>query len=151
MLCLSLYIILNLIRANLQVLLYAKDITNNRFVYWDTFIGTLLSVSIVISILCIKINNHRIQNIINYIGHFTFYIYLIHVAVYTKMNRLSVSSRIYNLIVTKNGCFAQELLYTIFYALSVFIVSLIVSITVSMLHNYFKYVYYQHGKWRGCK
>lgn len=118
----------NIIRTWIQVLLYGIDETNGYFASWNRGISLLTAVAITLFILSFKIKCESICNIILDLGKNTFGIFLIHWAVLSRM----YGTNIYNYIIKMTGInnesenFVGTLLYTILYALTIFIISFIV-------------------------
>ena len=94
----------------------------------QTLITIISSLGLMLFLLSVRISHAWIRNIIYELGGLTFSVYLIHRAVYTKLNSLGVRSVIYKN--ADNGPF-QYVFAVVLYILIVYFVSLLIAYLIN--------------------
>ncbi len=81
-----------------QKKLYAVNIDDSTFINWDSIFGIIMSSLFFVFIYSININQLivKTKNIIFILSEISFYIYLIHVIVYFKLESMGIRTKIVN-------------------------------------------------------
>ena len=123
-----LFTVLMIVRWRVQLWLYSSADTNHML-SWYTSIGLCCAACLFLTFLKLFENtaDQRVKGIVAYIGSKTFYIYLIHMIIYSLFKLYGVKDIVYNLTAEKCTGFVGEILYTVLMTSAVFICSFIVS------------------------
>lgn len=81
-----------------QQKLYEIDINDSTFINWDSIFGIIISSLFFVFIYSLNINklNVKMKSIIMKLSEMSFYIYLIHVIVYFKLESMGIRTRVVN-------------------------------------------------------
>ena len=120
------YLLIHIALFKCQMLLYYRDINARHVFSWDSTFAIIGALSLCICIMSIKINIKIIQNIICFIADKTYYIYLIHIVTFFKLDGRGVRKWLQDKYCRPEYGFWGELAYTVGYVLIIFIVSLVV-------------------------
>ena len=114
----------------LEMIALRIDININRFFYWDSFISYIMVIGLFLFVYSLKESFiNRFNTIINFIAKRSFYIFLLHFGVYTKLLTSGFIDVLKNTI-------SNPLLLSIIKSFIVFIISLIISSLIISIKKY---------------
>ena len=108
---------------------------------WNSLLAICEAMALATFVLSFEFQNLYVQKIIVFIGKNTFYIYLVHWIVMTKLNSVKVWILNNSLSFANNGF--GELLYTLIFSTVVYLISLIIAIFINFV---IKKSYDLHGR-----
>lgn len=123
---------INVLRFLLQCVLFRESFENNHFYFWNTTVSLLFSVCFVCFFLTFPPElPFSGAKIINYIGTKTYFIYLIHIVMYTHLDyRYEIKSRIYRITIGAAPNLFTKLEYDLLYPALVFLCCLSATILI---------------------
>lgn len=126
-----LFFIINILRykAEMKYMIINHLVKEEAFVKWDTIFGIISSVSLFLAVYSIDIKNLVLSKIITYLSSMTFGIYLIHFLIIAKIDIFKFE---------KISTVKFELLYMFVGILTIFIMSLIITIVIKKIIEYTK-------------
>ncbi len=125
---LAVFFLVNIIRMFAQGYLYNIDISNERYLFWNSIFGFLSSVSLFCGVYSINVKGKVVDNIALHVGKCTFEVYLIHLLVMYKLNALGLRDWLLAINKGEEGHFIDHLAFTAEYTVIVFLVSLLICI-----------------------
>lgn len=125
---------INILRFILQCVLFQKTLENNYFYYWTTAVSLLFTVCFAGFFLTFaRETPPPWSRVINYIGKKTYWIYLIHMAVYTCLDHRNVRNQIYAITIGITPNLITKLGYDLLYPIIIFICCLLISIGIDCI------------------
>lgn len=107
------FIIGNILRSILQIILYEINSSNQYLMSWDNIFSLICASAFTIFILMLKINVKKWYYCIRYFSGKTYYIYLIHWAVIERLKTNGFFSYIGNINKLSDGNVSGTIFYTI--------------------------------------
>lgn len=127
---------INVLRFVLQCILFGRSLENNYFYYWNTTVSLVFSVCFTAFFLTFsKDAGYSWLKIVNYIGAKTFFIYLVHIAVYTFMDCRGLRNWVYSFTVWRASNLAAKLGYNLIYPAMVFACCLLMAVGVDAVRT----------------
>ena len=130
---------LNAVRLVIQIQRYKLGM-NNELLYWYSSIGLLCAVTVILSCLCIRVQENkkrgRLSSFLLFIAKHTFLIYLIHIPVRDLLSRFDLIAKTASFIRTEHWW--GEIEYTILITLIIFILSLLISMLITGIKSLIK-------------
>lgn len=118
----------NVLRFILQCILFGRSLENNHFYFWNTTVALVFSVCFTGFFLSFPRDVKRSwPKIINYIGAKTFFIYLVHFAVFTFLDHRNLRNWVYSFTVWRAHGFPAKLCFDILYPAMVFVCCLVMA------------------------
>lgn len=108
---------------------------NTSFMHIEHIVSVVSSMGLMAALLMIELRNDKINNIILAVSSYSFPMYLVHRAVYTKLNALGVRALVYSPL-SANA--VTKLLATVSYGLIVFAVTLAVAVVMRIVFRFGK-------------
>lgn len=124
------YFGIHILSSYLQCQYYLRDINNGHELSWNSSIAIIGAVGLTVFILSLDIKRNYTKAIINRIGSYTLYIYLIHWSVLIRLNSMKVQESILKM---NSNSFWGELLYTLEYSLLIFVISLVIAFLIGKI------------------
>lgn len=124
---LAAFAVANIARYFMSFKLLSADATNEYFLSWYPVVSVICMAGLICFCLSFGIKKERTARALSYIGERTFIIFVIHTAVFNKLNSLGLRAYLINALGGDSMSFAAELLFTFAYALSVFIICLVIT------------------------
>lgn len=126
------FILVNVIRSFVQYNFYIVE-ESNYFIYWYAGMGVLAASAM--TIFCLSLPLEKYRKIINWGGEKTLGIYLIHIIVRDFLDGYNIKDKLYSSFNMDSAGILKEFVFTIFYALIVVSVSLILLILIEKIKN----------------
>lgn len=125
-------ICVNILRFLLQCVLFRESFENTHFYFWNTTVSLLFSVCFVCFFLTFPGNlSFSGAKIINYIGTKTYFIYLIHIVMYTHLDYCyGIKNRIYEITIGAVPNLLTKAGYDILYPVLVFVCCLLAAAAI---------------------
>ena len=135
---------INIVRFILQCVLFQRTLENNYFYYWTTAVSLVFTVCFAGFFLTFaRETPPRWSKVINYIGKKTYWIYLIHMAVFLFLNYRGIGNRIYAVTIGITPNLITKLGYDIFYPIVVFICCLLISMGIDCIKALLLFLYHR--------
>lgn len=135
----------NILRFLLQCVLFRESFENTRFYLWNTTVSLLFAVSFVCFFLAFPgVISSPAAKVINYIGAKTYFIYLIHVVMYTHLDyRYGIGDRIYRITIGISPNLITKLGYDLLYPALVFLCCLLIAVLIDCVKAPFRLICHQ--------
>lgn len=126
---------INVLRFLLQCVLFRESFENNHFYFWNTTVSLLFSVCFVCFFLTFPGEvSFSGRKIINYIGTKTYFIYLIHIVMYSHLDYCyDIRNRIYRITIGTAPNLLTKLGYDLIYPALVFLCCLLAAVLIDCL------------------
>lgn len=122
----------NILRFVLQCILFRESFENNHFYFWNTTIALVFSVCFIGFFLTFpgKVSS-SFTRIISYIGTKTYFIYLIHIVMYTYLDYCyDIRTRIYQITIGVSPNLFTKFGYDILYPALIFLCCLLTAVLI---------------------
>lgn len=130
---------INILRFILQCILFSRSLDDNYFYFWNTSVSLVFAVCFIGFFLTFpKGAVHPVLNVLNYIGTKTFFIYLIHMAVYTFMDHRGIRDMVYSFTVWASPNILTKFAYDVIYPAIVFLVCLALAVCFDFMRSALK-------------
>lgn len=122
----------NILRFVLQCILFRESFENNHFYFWNTTIALVFSVCFVGFFLTFSGEvSSSFTRIVSYIGTKTYFIYLIHIVMYTHLDYCyDIRNRIYQITIGASPNLITKLGYDLLYPSLVFLCCLLIAVLI---------------------
>ena len=144
----ALFFLVNFIRTYIQISRINRGYNDKYIMYWYTSLGIVAAVCVLIFSLAVlksSPGDGGAIKIINVIGSNTFYIYLFHLMIRDALNGHGFAGFLNGLITEKFSINSiGELLYSVIYILTVFVICLCISLFVNYLKKKIKGFFLNH-------
>lgn len=117
----------NVLRCAIQYFAFTADQKNDHFVFWNTVFGTVCAMGLVLFVLSFNFKREKPVSVIRFIASKTYYIYLVHVLVYTKLNSLGIRNKLLVALGGDQASWLAEYLFTAAYVLLVFTIAFVIA------------------------
>lgn len=152
------FLLLNVFRLFIQIDRFAKGVQNNRIMFWYSSFGLLCSACVLLFSLSIfqnRVSSQKNQFVCK-LASYTYSIYLVHVTIRNLMFENGFREAIAGISSCGISGFANDVLYSIIVVMTIFAVSLLVSMLWSTMIKFISKglaVFYRvilHNKGRIC-
>lgn len=126
------FILINIIRSFVQYHYYVVE-ESNYFIYWYAGMGVLAASAMTIFAFSLPLEKYR--KIINWGGEKTLGIYLIHIIIRDFLDGYNIKDKLYSAFNMDSAGILKEFIFTIFYALIVVSISLILLVLMEKIKN----------------
>ena len=128
------FFLANLFRFFVTKWFYDHGIANQAFMHIEHLISVFSSMGLMTALLMIEPKNETVRKLILKLSSYSFPMYLVHRAVYTRLNAVGARAFIYD----KTSTAVTKLLATVSYGMVVFAVSLAVAIAARAVFRFGK-------------
>lgn len=133
---------INVLRFVLQCILFDRSLENNYFYYWNTTISLVFSVCFIAFFLTFPEKTGSLWlKMVNYIGAKTFFIYLVHIAVYTFWDARGLRNWVYSFTVWRSAGFVAKLGYDLIYPALIFVCCLLIAVGLDAVTIWIGHLY----------
>lgn len=134
---------INILRFILQCILFQRTLENDYFYYWTTAVSLIFTVCFAgLFLTFARETSPHWSNVINYVGKKTYWIYLIHMGVYTFLDHRNVRTQIYSMTIGITPNLITKLGYDILYPIVVFICCLLISMGIDCIKAVLLFLYH---------
>jgi len=121
-----------IVRFFMQRLVFKYNQSQDFYLYWNCAFATIQSTSFVIFVLCMDLRDNKLVNFVARAGRYTFYVYLLHYAVYYAFYYRVEPDWCFGLIDLTGGynTMGKELMHILIRVPTVFLLSLALSFAV---------------------